>query len=586
MGRPLVTRGAVTGGPEADPVDVTAALHLRPARRADYRAENEAFGRLADTLARQPERMAQMLADTAMQLTGAHSSGVSLEEEVAGRRHFRWIATAGALEKYLNTTMPRDASPCGSVLDGNQPILMTDPVRRYDRLIELDRPVHEVLLVPFYDGSTPVGTVWVVSHSEAKCFDPEDFRLLTGITRFAAAAVQTVGLVSRLRDVTATSERDLLATRHDLRMLAQWFEQAPGFVALTRGPRHVFEMVNRAFAALTGRENLVGRPVLEALPEVRDQRLEPLLDTVYRTGQPYVGREMKLSFRPHSDGPAVEKYVDFIYQPVFTDDGAVAGIFVQGHDCTERRLALERLTEVDQRKDEFLATLSHELRSPLGVLSSAVHLLKRLRSDGSTPPANVIEIMGRQTAQLAALVDDMTDMAGIRSGKLELRTERLVMQEVVSRAVEHCGAQLEDRQHRLVLCLPEEPVALQGDGVRLTQVVTNLLNNAVKYTDAGGTIGVAVAAADDTVEVRVTDTGIGMSAHQLPRVFDMFMQAAPAEQAVYRGLGIGLALVRRFVELHGGSVVARSDGPGRGSEFVVRLPRQGPAPLPGRPPGA
>jgi len=194
--------------------------------------------------------------------------------------------------------------------------------------------------------------------------------------------------------------------------------------------------------------------------------------------------------------------------------------------------------------------------------------------------------MGRQTAQLAALVDDMTDMAGIRSGKLELRTEPLVMQEVVSRAVEHCGAQLEDRQHRLVLSLPEEPVALQGDGVRLTQVVTNLLNNAVKYTDAGGTIGVAVAAADDTVEVRVTDTGIGMSAHQLPRVFDMFMQAAPAEQAVYRGLGIGLALVRRFVELHGGSVVARSDGPGRGSEFVVRLPRQGPAPLPGRPPGA
>lgn len=451
MQRPLKTRGAVAGESGMDAIDVTAALHLRPARPADYRAENEAFGRLADTLAREPERMAQMLADTAMQLTAAHSAGVSLEEEVAGRRHFRWIATAGGFEKYLNTTMPRDASPCGSVLDRNQPILMADPARRYERILELDRPVQEVLLVPFYDGSTPVGTVWVVSHSEAKRFDPEDFRLLTGITRFAAAAVQTVGLVSRLRVVNATNER---------------------------------------------------------------------------------------------------------------------------------------LTEVDQRMDDFLATLSHELRSPLGVLSSAVHLLKRQGGNGSAPPSNVVEIMERQTAQLAALVDDMTDMASIRSGKVELRIESLVMQDIVTRAVEHCEAQLEARQHRLVLSLPEEPVGLQGDGVRLTQVLTNLLNNAAKYTNAGGTIGVAVVSADDAVEVRVTDTGIGMSAHQLPRVFDMFMQAAPAERTLYSGLGIGLALVRRFVELHGGSVTARSDGPGRGSEFVVRLPRRRAAPVAARPGGA
>lgn len=585
MQRPWETRGAAAREPVMDAIDVTAALHLRPARPADYRAENEAFGRLADTLARAPERMAQMLADTAMQLTAAHSAGVSLEEEVAGRRHFRWIATAGGLERYLNTTMPRDASPCGSVLDRNQPILMADPARRYDRLVELDRPVHEVLLVPFYDGSTPVGTVWVVSHSEAKRFDPEDFRLLTGITRFAAAAVQTVGLVSRLRAVNATHERELRASRREFRMLEQWFEQAPGFVALTRGPTHVFEMVNRAFAVLTGREDLLGRPVFEALPELRGQGFEPLLDRVYRTGQPYVGREMKLCLGPRQDAPPIEKYIDFIYQPVLAEDGTVEGVFVQGHDGTERRLALQRLTEVDQRKDDFLATLSHELRSPLGVLSSAVHLLKRLGGNGSTPPSNVVEIMERQTAQLAALVDDMTDMASIRSGKVELRIESLVMQDVVTRALEHCGAQLESRQHRLVLSVPEQPVGLQGDGVRLIQVLTNLLNNAAKYTEPGGTIGIAVAVADDAVEVRVTDTGIGMSAQQLPRVFDMFMQAAPGERALYSGLGIGLALVRRFVELHGGSVTARSDGPGRGSEFVVRLPRRRDAPVPARPPG-
>jgi signal transduction histidine kinase len=580
MQRPLEKHGPGAGEPGIDAIDVTAALHLRPAREADYRAENEAFGRLADTLARQPERMAQMLADTALQLTSADSAGVSLEEEVAGRRHFRWIATAGGLEKYLNTTMPRDASPCGAVLDRNQPILMADPARCYDRLLELDRPVHEVLLVPFYEGSSPVGTVWVVSDSEAKRFDPEDFRLLTGLTRFAAAAVQTVGLVSRLRVVNATNERELLASRREFRMLAQWFEQAPGFVALTRGPTHVFEMVNRAFAVLTGREDLVGRPVFEALPELRDQGFEPLLDRVYRTGRPYVGREMKLGLGPRQDAPPLEKFVDFIYQPVLAADGTVEGIFVQGHDCTERRLALERLTEVDQRKDDFLATLSHELRSPLGVLSSAVHLLKRQVRNGAAPPSNVVEIMERQTAQLAALVDDMTDMASIRSGKVELRIESLVMQDVVTRALEHCAAQLEARQHRLVLSVPEEPVGLQGDGVRLTQVLTNLLNNAAKYTNAGGTIGVAVVPADDAVEVRVTDTGIGMSAHQLPRVFDMFMQAAPAERTLYGGLGIGLSLVRRFVELHGGSVTARSDGPGRGSEFVVRLPRRRAAPAP------
>ena len=237
----------------------------------------------------------------------------------------------------------------------------------------------------------------------------------------------------------------------------------------------------------------------------------------------------------------------------------------------ERLRLIEQLREQDQRKDEFLATLAHELRNPLAPIRNGLELIRL--SDGN--PATLeraTTIMQRQMEQMVRLVDDLLDVSRISRNRLELRKEHVELESIIRSAVETSRPVLDAAKNNLKVTLPSEPVLLDADPVRLAQVFSNLLNNAAKYSQPGGRISLVASRTGDEVMIRVSDTGIGIEPAKLSQIFGMFVQLDASEQQIQSGLGVGLTLVQRLVEMHGGSVEARSEGKGKGSEFAVRLP--------------
>jgi len=234
------------------------------------------------------------------------------------------------------------------------------------------------------------------------------------------------------------------------------------------------------------------------------------------------------------------------------------------------------LREADRRKDEFLAILAHELRNPLAPLRNGLEAL-RLRPHDRESTAWARALMERQVAQMVRLIDDLLDLSRVSRGRIELKKERSEVASLVHGALEVCGTAVAAGGHRLTLDLPREPLYVSCDPTRMVQVICNLISNAAKYTPPGGSVTVAArrrssGAADGTVEIAVRDTGIGIPRDMLGKVFDMFTQVAQSLDRSQGGLGIGLTLVKRLVELHGGTVEARSAGPGQGSEFIIRMP--------------
>ena len=231
----------------------------------------------------------------------------------------------------------------------------------------------------------------------------------------------------------------------------------------------------------------------------------------------------------------------------------------------------EALNEANRRKDEFLATLAHELRNPLAPIRNALELLRRGSGD-ATLIEKARSMMGRQVGQMVRLVDDLLDISRITRGKLQLRKERVELADILNAAVETARPLIEASAHELTVTMPPQPVPVQADPTRLAQVLANLLNNAAKYTDKAGHIWLTAERRGGEAVVSVRDTGIGIPAEHLPRLFEMFSQVASALERSQGGLGIGLALVKGLVEMHGGRVEARSGGVGSGSEFTVTLP--------------
>jgi signal transduction histidine kinase/CheY-like chemotaxis protein len=240
-------------------------------------------------------------------------------------------------------------------------------------------------------------------------------------------------------------------------------------------------------------------------------------------------------------------------------------------DITERKRAEEALVEADRRKDEFLASLAHELRNPLGAIRMALGVINR---DGVAPAktAKMKAIIDRQSAQLVRLIDDLLDVSRVTRGKVELRKARVDFNEVLDHALESVHEQCHGKGVRLRVATPIEPVAIEADALRFAQVISNLLNNACKFTESGGEISVTAGREGSEAVVRVRDTGMGIPAGELERIFDMFAQVEHGQSRDTGGLGIGLSLAKSLVTLHGGTIEAHSDGPGTGSEFVVRVP--------------
>jgi len=499
------------------------------------------------------------------------------------------------------------------------------------------------------------------------------------------------------------AERRLTSEREKFLRL---FDQAPTFLALLRGPDHVFEMANPGYLSLVSHRPVVGRKLCDALPEAVEQGYLALLDEVYRTGKPYSAWGARFVYQATPGGPSEVRYVDFVYQPMTDRDGAVVGILVQGVDVTSRavadralelnrarldyatrlsgvgfwycdlpfdflewddrvkdhfffapedritiddfyarihrkdrdptRNAIERsirdktpydivyrtvhptsgevkfiralggtdyaadgtpthfdgvtvdvseqkrdqqrlaqlnhqLREQDRRKDEFIATLSHELRNPLAPIRAAARII----ASPKAAPAQLgqaQQIVERQVNQMALLLDDLLDIARVTQGKLQIRKKTLSLTTVVDAAVEAVRPSLDGKNQQLAVSLPTEAILLDADHLRLSQVISNLLMNAVKYSDAGSRIELRCTVQGDTLALAVKDNGIGIAPESIGGIFEMFSQVDGIAGRSDGGLGIGLALVKGIIELHGGSVQARSRGLGTGSEFTVRLP--------------
>jgi PAS domain S-box-containing protein len=251
-------------------------------------------------------------------------------------------------------------------------------------------------------------------------------------------------------------------------------------------------------------------------------------------------------------------------------EGRVVGLIGVARDVTELREAEAALREANRRKDEFIATLAHELRNPLSPIHNAVHVLKR-KNGLSDKDARLLGMVERQTAHLVRLVDDLLDVSRIDSGKIELRREVVDINGILRNAVEACQPSIDKKGHKVTIRAPDAPATVYGDAVRLTQIAANLIGNAVKFTPPNGLIEVEAARQGEEAILRVRDNGVGVPAEMLSHVFDLFTQVGHSDDPG-GGLGIGLALVRKLVEMHGGRVEAHSAGPGCGSEFIVRLP--------------
>ena len=309
----------------------------------------------------------------------------------------------------------------------------------------------------------------------------------------------------------------------------------------------------------------IGRPITMIVPPDRLEEERDILARL-RRGEPVTHFE---TVRRTKDGRDLAMSVTI--SPIRDESGAIVGASKVGRDITERKRLERERREADRRKDEFLATLAHELRNPLAPIRNALQIIRRPGADrGAVETAR--DIMERQLEQMVRLIDDLLDVSRISRGLLELRREPVELDAIVSHAVEASRPLIETAGQLLTVDLPDEPVLLDADLQRLAQVFSNLLNNASKFTPAAGRISIEGRREDGRVAIAVRDTGVGIPPDKIGSIFDLFTQVDTPLERTQSGLGIGLTLVRRIVEMHGGTVEARSEGPGAGSEFVVRLP--------------
>ncbi len=357
-------------------------------------------------------------------------------------------------------------------------------------------------------------------------------------------------------------ERVLRASEERFRSLA---DNAPVLIWMS-GLRNEAVYFNKPWLDFTGRslEEELGFGWIESIhPDDRQQCVDTC-DGAFARREPLA---MQFRLRRH-DGEY--RWILDNGIPYFGADGAFSGYVGSCVDITSRKLAEEELEQAGRRKDEFLAMLGHELRNPLAPISMALEIMRELApaDDSIAWPRDVI---ARQLRQLTRLVDDLLDVSRITRGKIALLLTPLELTSVVAQAVETSRPLIDSRGHQLTMRVPSDPVWVRGDAIRLSQVLSNLLNNAAKYTPQGGRIGLTMELRDSQVILTVADNGRGLPAEMLERVFDLFWQFESRDHA-QGGLGIGLTLVKRLVELHGGDVEARSAGRGQGSEFIVRLP--------------
>jgi PAS domain S-box-containing protein len=324
---------------------------------------------------------------------------------------------------------------------------------------------------------------------------------------------------------------------------------------------------NRGAESIFGyaREEMVGRHITTIVPPELHNEEQEIIARV-RSGKRVEHYE---TVRVAKHGARLD--ISLTVSPVRDSHGTIIGISKVSRDITARKAAQRELAEEARRKDEFLAILAHELRNPLAPIRYALSIAKQ-PNRSADQQHRAEEVIGRQVEHMARLLDDLLDVSRIARGHVELRKKWVDLTAIVGAAIDSTRPVIDQKQHTLTVDLPREPLRLEADPVRVTQILVNLLTNAAKYTDRGGQIQLRAWREGDMIAFAVRDNGIGIAPAMIPRLFTLFTQAKPALQRSEGGLGVGLALVKGFVEMHGGSVQARSEGNNQGSEFIVRLP--------------
>jgi PAS domain S-box-containing protein len=382
---------------------------------------------------------------------------------------------------------------------------------------------------------------------------------------------KTTRVFGTCQDITERkqAELELRAAREQLQLVV---DSTPAFIArFDREQRLVW--ANRSYAARFGKrpEELVGSRLLDLMGEPAFRAVDPFAARVL-AGES-IETELDIPY------PSGLRFVRVILAPTFDVASVPDGWVVVLTDLTHRRLlerererALEDLRAADRRKDEFLGMLAHELRNPLAPILNGVEVLKNLGPGQEDVAGKYHSMIARQAGHMKRLLDDLLDVSRVSEGKIQLHKERVDLNDLLQQAVEATRPTVVEKRHTLSLTLTHQPLVLEADPTRMVQVFDNLINNAAKYTDAGGQITVTSSAEDREAVISVRDNGVGMTPELLTRAFDLFVQGTRSLDRAQGGLGIGLTLVRTLVKMHGGSVRALSEGPGLGSEMIVRLP--------------
>ena len=397
----------------------------------------------------------------------------------------------------------------------------------------------------------------------------------------------------RARAVQADRDRLLDELEVERKRLEYVFQQAPSFLAVVRGPDHVFELRNEAYHRLVGQREVLGKPVREALPEVVEQGFVELLDEVLRTGEPFIGQEVPVQFFPDPGGSLETRYLDFVYLPLVDSDGSRAGVIAHGYDVTEQVLARQQVEQLlseserareeaesagaeakaaNRAKADFLASMSHELRTPLNAIGGYVDLVQ-LGIHGPVTPEQrqALERITSNQRHLLTLINDILSFAKIEAGRVQFDRRTLVAEDVLASLEPLVAPLAEERGVAYAVEHCHRALRLLGDDERVRQILLNLVGNAIKFTPPGGWVRLACEGTAEWVDVHVRDNGPGIAADQHEKIFDAFTQIDRRMNSPQEGVGLGLAISRDLAYAMGGDLTVESE-PGVGSTFTLRLP--------------
>jgi PAS domain S-box-containing protein len=524
-------------------------------------SDREALNRIGRALAAELdlERVVQAVTDAATELSGAQFGAFFYNQKnEAGESYMLYTLSGVPRESFAGFPMPRNTQVFEKTFKGEGILRSADITRdpRYGKsaphhgMPQGHLPVKSYLALPVISRSGEVLGGLFFGHPQPGVFTERAERLVAGIASQAAIAIDNAQLYRRLQE---SEERFRTVVESQSEMVCRF--RMDGTLLF----------VNGAYARAVGStpERMIGKDFWTFIPENERGAVRAMLERLTPEA-PESGIENRFET---AEGVRWTLWTNRAI--AFDENRKLLEAQSSGIDITERKRAEEALREGDRRKDEFLAMLAHELRNPLAPIRNGLHLL-RVSRPGSEAAEEARAMMERQLNHLIRLVDDLLEVSRISRGKIELRRARVEVADAVQSAVETSRPVLEAARQRLEIEVPSTPLTVDADLVRLAQIVANLLNNAAKYSDPGGRIALAVRREDGEAVISVRDHGIGIPAELLPHIFDMFAQADRARPQ--GGLGIGLSLARRLTELHGGRIEARSEGAGRGAEFVVRLP--------------